>query len=252
MRMLLGAVLTAALTIGAAGTATAAQVGINFQGNLGSPGGDISATPAGQPGSTTLWSNHAASVAGGPEAANGLTVSWTSANAGWRTNVGNNNNLTNGYLDTSDAAAALVTVSNLNAVFTNAGQTRDIYVYFGSDGAGRIGNVYLNPTFGGGGQTGTDVTSSGGAFEFSAQVGDAGFTQTTDSAIDGTTSAANYAVFNIAAGVDSFSVAVTRPTGGVASTGLHGVEIVEVPEPSAVLTSLLGGLGLFVLRRRRK
>ena len=226
------------------GIASAAAVGFNFEGGNG--GGPLSSTPAGV-GGTSNWVDLAGG-SGGPQVEAGLTVQWSSANAGWGTGISNNNNLTNGYLDTSDASAAILTVSGLNSVFTDASMVRDIFVYFGSDGAGRVGHAYLNPTFGAN-QTGAGVTAFDVGFEFAALAGDAGFTQTIDGTFDGTAPSANYAVFTIGAGIDSFSVAVTRPGTGQASTGLHGVEIVEViPEPASL--ALMGLGGLLMLRRR--
>ena len=110
----------------------------------------------------------------------------------------------------------------------------DIYIYLSSDTAGREGYV-------------TDTAST---FYFSTYGSDAisgsnaVFVQATETSDLGTNAAATYARFSNLTG-SSQSLSVFAAGNG----GIAGIQVIQVPEPSA---ALLGGLGMLALFRRRR
>lgn len=165
----------------------------------------------------------------------GVTVNWQSRNA-WNTDNGvsnGDNKLMNGYIDNdADTPQVTVDVGDLPAAITEGGY--DVYVYIGSDGNGRTGTV-------------TDGTTTYSYTTFSQQAGafPGAYAVTTDTA--GGNPNANYAVFSGLTG-DSFSITVDR---GSNNSGIHGLQIVGVPEPTTIGLLSLAGLIVLGLRRRR-
>ena len=173
-------------------------------------------------------------------------VSWTSPNT-WRS--GGNNGfadgpdkvLTSGYLDTGDTAAGgiSITVSSLDPALTS--MSYDVYVYFVSDsGADRGGGYTLDdgnvPLL----QYGSTLANPTG------HVLDPG--DDNDNTSDGT-----YLRFSGLTG-SSFTLTsnteLTTPNGFRAP--INGIQIVGVPEPGTIALSILGGVGLLAMARRRR
>ncbi|MCG8584886.1 MAG: PEP-CTERM sorting domain-containing protein [Pirellulales bacterium] len=240
-----------AMGFSATAEAVTVQVGINSTGEGNNR--DITGPAGFGPIPLADWTNIDPQSGGG--SFKGLTITSNSANAGWRTNDTGLGNLFNGYHDTSAANAATISVSGLNALFDNPTATRTIYAYFGSDGAGRAGDLYLDPVFNVGSQTGDNIASFADVRYFSSQNNTGGGLDLVTSTTDGSHESGNYAVFTIAAGVDSFTVAVARPSSGNASTGLHGISIVgdAIPEPSTAVLAVIGLVcGVCSSRRRNR
>ncbi len=110
----------------------------------------------------------------------------------------------------------------------------NVYVYFSSDADGRTGTV-------------SDATTTY-SFSTMAVAATAGsnaiFTQTTD--MGAGNPSADYAVFSSLTGASQTFTITSIPSNGM---GFSGIQIVQVPEPSA---ALLGGLGVLGLLRRRR
>ena len=166
----------------------------------------------------------------------GVTVSWESRNA-WNTTNGvgtPDNKLMNGYIDNNaDNPQITFSISGLPAAIADTGY--DVYAYIGSDGNGRTGTI-------------TDGTTTYSYSTFSAQDGafPGAYAQTTDTA-DGNPEA-NYAVFSGLTGSD-FTLTLDR---GSNNSGIHGIQIVTIPEPSCLTMGLIATLmGAGILRRRR-
>jgi hypothetical protein len=124
--------------------------------------------------------------------------------------------------------ASTMTVGNIPFAEYN------VYVYFSSDADNRTGTV----------SDGTTTYS----FKTMAVAATAGsnaiFTQTTDTGAGNPS--ADYAVFSSLSGASKTFTISSNPTDGM---GLAGIQIVQVPEPSA---AILGGLGVLGLLRRRR
>jgi len=139
-----------------------------------------------------------------------------------------NKSMLNGYLNsgsTSSPAVSSFTVAEIPYARYH------IYVYFGADDASRTGTVSDGTT-----------TYDFNVLDNMVAGANALFAQTTSTG--GAQPEANYAVFSDLTG-SSQTITADVPAFG----GLSGIQIVEVPEPSA---ALLGGLGILGLLRRRR
>ena len=149
-----------------------------------------------------------------------------------------NRNLLNGYLNSGPAAWS-PSITNSYVTLTSIPYSLyDVYIYFSSDTAGRIGNV-------------TDGTTT---FDFStigpAEISGSSalLTQTTDTT--GANPSADYAVFTDES-ASSLTLTVNALNGNDQWLGIAGFQIVEVPEPSAM--ALVGcGLGLLAWKKRAR
>ena len=170
------------------------------------------------------------------------TVVWSSAGT-WasygkgeenNTGTGENRELMGGYLDTTGLGGTpvRVDVTGLNSSGFTIGY--DVYVYIQGGVNGRGGTYTL------GGVTDTHATT-------------AAFTGTfiEDTDVAGTTPDSNYLVFRNVTG-DAVTLTATPTIGNPARAPVNAIEIVAVPEPTA-LSALLGGCAVLLgLRRRRK
>ena len=145
-------------------------------------------------------------------AATSTTVSFSGTNA-WAS--GSPVKVLNGYLDNSSTTAAdTVTLNGVPYA------TYSVYVYFGSDTAGRSGTVALN------GGTPFDYKTLGNASTF---------VQTTDTA--GAYPSANYAIFTGVTG-STFTLSSLRTGPAAGNNGVMAVEIVPVVPPALTLSAL--------------
>lgn len=142
-----------------------------------------------------------------------------------------NRRMLNGYINAGSSVTPTTTSFALSSI---PYATYDIYVYFTSDTANRTGTVSD-------GATTYDFSTMGPAEISSAN---ALFTQTTDTG--GSNPLADYAIF------PGLSGASQTITAGIANFGgLAGIQIVAVPEPGAMTLTIMGGIGLLVLVRRK-
>lgn len=139
----------------------------------------------------------------------------------------NNARLLNGYINGGGANSTTFTLTGIPYL------QYDIYVYFGSDTAGRTGTVSDGTTTYDFSAMGSAALASGGTF-----------VQTTDTG--GSNPSADYAVFSSLSG-SSKTITATIPAFG----GLAGIQIVAVPEPATLTLVGLGGLAMLVLVRRK-
>jgi hypothetical protein len=156
---------------------------------------------------------------GGIATPTAITVDWTSANT-WNTNNGtgnSDNKLMNGYLDNNGANPEIPI--NLAGISSHFQDGYSVYVYIGSDGNGRTGTIENV-----GGATYSYSTNSQLAAAFPGA-----YNQTTDTAAGNPP--ANYAVFSGLSG-DTQSFVFHR---GSSNSGAHGIQIVGVPHPAAML-----------------
>ena len=141
----------------------------------------------------------------------GVTVDWTS-NGTWNTTNGFDSpdaKLINGYID-NIGGGGFATVDFNGISFSSY----DVYVYFGSDGNGRTGEVESTTA----GQTFSYTTDSNkGAF-------DPEFDYVLSEDEDGTNPPSNYCVFREQNSSD-FSVQINR---GSSNSGIHGIQIVRL------------------------
>ncbi|MDF1712804.1 MAG: PEP-CTERM sorting domain-containing protein [Akkermansiaceae bacterium] len=232
--------LTVSLVALLAGGVQAASVAINFQ---RSPNGEQPMSPGDVAGviAQSNWNNVTGGAANAGSIADlvtdagansGVSVEWA-GDTSWSNNNGTangHNKMMGGYLDHTGTVGAKATFTNISY------DTYDIYVYFGSDGNGRTGQV-------------TDGTTSFSYTTNSATGGDFPnqYTLTTDTT--GSNPAANYAVFSDLSGATQV-IDIIR---GSSNSGIHGIQIVDtsvVPEPGS-LALLIPGIGMMFLRRRR-
>ncbi len=139
-----------------------------------------------------------------------------------------NRNMLNSYLNVGSGNTSTVTLSDI------AYGSYDIYVYFGSDVAGRVGTITVGGTTYSFNTIGPSSVSGSNAVFAAADSG----TTTAD--------AANYAVFSGLSGATQTATVDINSWGGIS-----GIQIVQsVPEPSSA--ALLGLAGLALILRRRK
>lgn len=144
-----------------------------------------------------------------------------------------NKRLLNGYNNKGSSEAPFLSRITLDQI---PYAQYDLYVYFGTDAAGRVGTV----------------TDGATTFDFStlgvASIGGANATLTLTTDTTGANPGANYAVFSGLTG-STRTIDVSIPDWG----GIAGVQIVAVPEPGAMTIGLLGFAALgarWRLRRR--
>ena len=139
----------------------------------------------------------------------------------------------NGYIDNNaDSPQIEVSVLGLSSAFTGPGY--NVVAYFGSDGNDRTGTI---------GVTGGDTFSYS---TFSQQGGTFPDAYVLTSDTGGGNPQANYAVWNGLNGAD-FTITLDR---GSSNSGIHGFQVIAVPEPSAGLLVCLSGFALMIRRRR--
>jgi hypothetical protein len=171
-------------------------------------------------------------------------------NNGWNHNFINNGDLgsdangsssrkmLNGYMNkggteaTTSPLAAGHAGLTLNAIPYSV---YDIYVYFSSDAAGRVGTVNI-------GSTTYDYSTLGAAAVNGAN---ASLIQTTDTT--GANPSANYAVFSGLTGSTQTIDNYVNQWGGIAA-----IQIVATPEPSSMALAVMGGFGVLLMKRRFK
>ena len=149
-----------------------------------------------------------------------------------------NREMLNGYLNAGMAGWNPPSTNSFVTLSEIPYSQYDIYVYFSSDVANRIGNVTDGTT--------TYSFSTMGPAEVSGA--NALFTQTTDTS--GSHPLADYAIFSGLTGSSqtiSCQMEVIEDWGGIA-----GFQIVQVPEPGTLALAALGGIGMLALRRRCK
>lgn len=167
---------------------------------------------------------------------NSWTVNTPQANPGVDADTTYNRELLNGYLNSGNAGWGPPITDSEVAVSQIPYGSYDIIVYFSADAAGREGDVTVGST-----------TYSFNSFGPSSVSGpNSILAQTTDTGGSYAT-AANYAVFSGLSG-DSQTITVQMRDNDEWG-GIAGFQVVQVPEPSAVL---LGGLSLLGLLRRRR
>lgn len=211
-----------------AGIAGAAQSNWNWADG----GADAVANASGS--TATIASPNAGTLTDSGGTVVGTTVEWTS-NGTWNTVNGTSTpdaKLMNGYIDAigADAPVSNVTFNDIPYAEYSA------VVYFGSDGNGRTGEL-------------TDGTTTFSFATFSNDPDASGGFDQSDyvlTSVDTGNPEANYAIFSDLSG-PSWSVDVIR---GSNNAGIHGVQIVNVPEPATFGMLALAALGLLSVRRR--
>ena len=194
----------------------------NWNNTDGAQPGDTSANPADIVGSTIVDSTGSTVT--------GLDIAWAGGNMYSTDNSGNEDQiLMDGFLD--GGCPKTVTFTGLPAAYTSTGY--DVYVYFGSDGDGRTGKVSDGTT------TYSYATSSNDPPAFPG-----GYALTTDTG-SGHPSA-NYAIFSDL-NAANFTITATVVSG---NNGMHGLQVVQIPEPATMALVLLALP--FVMRRRRR
>ena len=138
-----------------------------------------------------------------------------------------NRELLNGYFDQHGLES--IAINNISY------STYNIYVYFNSDTAGRVGTIAI-------GATTYDFSTYG---SLSVSGANALFVQTTDTA--GANPTADYAVFT---GLTGSSQTIFESTANGA--GINGFQIVATPEPGSMALALVGGFGVLLAKRRFK
>lgn len=151
-------------------------------------------------------------------------MTWSGTGTWGRPSIGGpDGDMMSGHIEATNTGSTSVTVEGLADNYSKY----DVYVYVGDDAGGRIGEIRLN---GGPVQT------------FTSKIFDGTYTLGTD-----------YFLFEDVTG-DAFTVSV-EPFGdlGANRTGIRGVQVVGVPEPSSVVLAAfaLVGLGVAAKRRRR-
>ena len=197
----------------------------NWNNTDGAQPGDTSANPADIVGSTIVDSTGSTVT--------GLDIAWAGGTNTYSTNnTGNDDeDLMRDYVD--NGASQTYTFTGLPSAYQSTGY--DVYVYFGSEATGRTGYI-------GDGTTTYSYTTYDQGLAFPGA-----YTQTTDTGSGYPD--ANYAIFS---GLTAASFTITRTFATTGNgTGVHGLQVVQVPEPASAVLLLLG-LPLVIGRRRRR
>lgn len=150
-----------------------------------------------------------------------------------------NRELLNGYLNSGPAAWG-PSITNSYVTLTSIPYALyDVYIYFSSDTAGRIGSATD-------GATTCDFSTIGPA-EISGA--NALLTQTTDTT--GANPSADYAVFT-GETASSLTLTVNALGGNDQWLGIAGFQVVAVPEPGTLALAGIGGIAVLFLRNRSK
>lgn len=150
-------------------------------------------------------------------------LTWTGTGSWGRTSIGGpDGDMMAGHIEATNDGSTSVTVEGLADNYSQY----DVYVYVGDDAGGRLGEIRLN---------------GGAAQTFTSKLFDGTYTEGTD-----------YFVFHNVTG-DAFTVSV-EPVGDLAAnrTGIRGVQVVGVPEPSSIVLAGLAICGLAVITRRKR
>jgi hypothetical protein len=238
------AVLAAGVSFAAASSAALAQssIGIDWFGAGGNGGTAQSPMGAGEVAGVVPQDNWnsftgqnqpaAQALVDDAGAATGATVVWTSPAGQWDTNIADtpgNLRMMLGYLDTNGVDALSVTVSNLPASITAGGY--EVYAYADGD-------------------NGTEVRPATYAITGSPSAVN---TDGADSTFAGTFVQGTNYVRLTGLTASSFTLTATPNQGpGTPRAPLNGIQIVAVPEPSAVALLGLGAAALLARRRRRR
>lgn len=237
-----GAFMAGSLTAGAA-----TSIGVNFAGGDGGDGSQIDDARTLQPSQVAgvvpaaNW-NNAVNASGTLGSLVGSDVGITTATVTWASNglwtarntpldATPDQILTNGYLDDNENAG-LTTITFANLPFIGP---YDVYLYYGSNENNRTGSATL-------GSTTIFFATNTSPF-------DGTFTAATPED-DGAADDGEYALFSGVTG-SGFTVTVDRISDSLGqNVGVHGVQIVGIPEPTSVGLLSLGLLGLLARRRR--
>ncbi len=251
---LFAALAVACLIVGAsASIATAASIGVNFEGggNNGSPASSVSTGATAGIVPQTNWNNYPGSggtlsslvnSAGNTTAAS-VTVSSASgtysvSNGGSPVPVGGDQQLNDGFIYTNGSNPTTVAISGIP--YANY----SVYVYELNDASGRIDVTTLgSTTYYGSAPDPIDANHVSGSPNTYL------YTQTTSTNSGSPTSGSDYVLFTGLHG-SSQSLTVYAPT----SNGyISGIQISQyTPEPSSFILCGLGAAGLFLVARRRR
>lgn len=150
-------------------------------------------------------------------------VTWSGTGTWGRSTAGNaDHQMMSGHIEADTTGATTVTVTDLADNYAKY----NVYVYVGDDAGNRLGELRFN----------------GGPIQnFRSEIFDGTYTVGTD-----------YFLFRHVTG-DSFTVSV-EPFGDLNAnrTGIRGVQIIGVPEPSATVLALFGLVSFAAVRRRKR
>jgi hypothetical protein len=175
----------------------------------------------------------------------GATVTWSSNNV-WSTGIADtagNLRMMKAYLDTSSVSTTMVTLANIPASFQATGY--EVYVYYDGDNgtANRAGAYTIGAT------TLWGLDAANASFNGTLTQGQTASNPGTDPLA---VPAGNYLVFTGLSGAGFALSATPGPTSdGTGRASINGIQIVQVPEPAALGSLLLGATLLAGVRRRR-